>query len=132
MTYGDGVSDVDISKLIQHHGDNGKKATVTAVRQPSRFGALDLNNDSVREIREKSLGDGNWINSGFFVLEPSIFDEIEGDRTSWEKEPLSNLTQQDQLCAYRHEGFWQPMDTLREKDELQSLWDSGSPPWKVW
>ncbi len=132
MTYGDGVSNVDIGALLEHHKKHGKLATVTAVRQPGRFGALDIENDTVTSVREKTLGDGNWINSGFFVLEPEALDTIAGDHISWEKEPLQTLASQNQITAFKHEGFWQPMDTLRERQQLQESWDNGTAPWKIW
>ncbi len=132
MTYGDGVSDVDISRLIAFHEKTGLEATVTAVRPPGRFGALDIRDARVASFQEKPLGDGSWINGGFFVLSPKVIDRIAGDRTVWEREPLEGLARDGQLGAYPHEGFWQPMDTLREKQQLESAWESGKAPWKVW
>ncbi len=134
LTYGDGVSDVDIRKLVEFHRAQGAKATVTAVRQPGRFGSLDLSEDlyRVKGIREKSVLDGQTINGGFFVLEPSIFDLIDSDYTVWEEGPLEALVSAGELSVYRHDGFWQNMDTLRDKNFLQSLWDSDSPPWRIW
>jgi glucose-1-phosphate cytidylyltransferase len=134
LTYGDGVTDLDISDTIRFHREQGCMATVTAVLQPGRFGALDLSSDRPRVagFREKSARDGNLINGGYFVLEPSVFDLIDGDRTSWEQEPMHRLVQQNQLAVYRHIGYWQNMDTLRDKAVLQEQWDSGRPPWKVW
>lgn len=133
FTYGDGVSDVDITKLINFHKENGKQATLTATRPPGRYGALKISRESrVEHFQEKPDGDGSWINGGFFVLSPKVFERIEGDDTSWEKDPLSSLAKDDELVAYKHEGFWQPMDTLREKNLLENLWDSGKAPWKVW
>ncbi|MEP2453872.1 MULTISPECIES: glucose-1-phosphate cytidylyltransferase [Alphaproteobacteria] len=132
MTYGDGLSDVDIGALQQHHRDNGKLATVTAIRQPGRFGALRLDGASVDEMREKPVGEDNWINGGFFVLEPAVLDRVAGPGTIWEKEPLESLAHDGELSAYRHEGFWQPMDTLREKTMLENAWSTGQAPWKVW
>ena len=132
LTYGDGVSDVDIRKLIQFHKAHGKLATVTAVRPPARFGALELKGDEVRAFAEKNHTSEGWINGGFFVLEPKVLDYIDGDATLWEKEPLERLAAGGQLRAFRHEGFWQPMDTLRDLRHLESLWAGGSPPWKTW
>ena len=131
FTYGDGVSDIDIGALIKFHGTHGKNATVSAIQPPGRYGALDMRGDAVRAFQEKPAGDGAWINGGFFVLKPSVLDLIEGDRTSWEGEPLVKLTEQGQLMAYRHTGFWQAMDTLRDKNQLEDLWRT-NPPWKVW
>jgi glucose-1-phosphate cytidylyltransferase len=133
LTYGDGVSDIDIGKLVAFHRQQGTKATVTAVRQPGRFGSLDLSEDVTRvnAIREKSVLDGQTINGGFFVLEPSVFDLIDGDDTVWEEAPLQRLVSAGELSVYRHEGFWQNMDTLRDKNLLQSMWDSGNAPWRV-
>jgi glucose-1-phosphate cytidylyltransferase len=136
FTYGDGVSDVDISKLLAFHKASGKKATLTAVQPPGRYGALKFDaadQNLVEKFQEKPEGDGAWINGGFFVLEPSVFDYIEGgDATLWEREPLEKLASQDQLNAYRHRGFWQPMDTLRDKLTLEELWSSRHAPWKSW
>lgn len=132
LTYGDGVGNIDIKKLLEFHKSHGKYATLTAVQPSGRFGALHLEGDKVKEFEEKPKGDGAWVNGGFFVLEPQIFDYIEGDETIWEKEPLENLAKDGQLMAYRHTGFWKPMDTLRDKRELELLWQSGNPPWKIW
>jgi glucose-1-phosphate cytidylyltransferase len=133
LTYGDGVGNIDIKALVEFHKKHGKYATVTAVQPSGRFGALELNEeDIVSSFREKPKGDGVWINGGFFVLEPQVFNYIEGDHTIWEREPLENLARDGQLMAYRHTGFWRPMDTLRDKRELEALWQSGDPPWKVW
>ena len=132
MTYGDGVADIDIRALIKHHKDSGKLATVTAVRPPGRFGALDLDGDKVRGFVEKPAGDNSWINGGFFVLDPRALDLIEGDDTVWEREPMEALANSGQISAYKHHGFWQPMDTVRDRDYLRSLWDAGEAPWKVW
>jgi glucose-1-phosphate cytidylyltransferase len=132
MTYGDGVGDVDISALIDFHRSHGKLATVTAIRQPGRFGVLDMDGSSITAMREKPTGDDNWINGGFFVLEPGALDYIEGDSTVWERDPMARLAADGQLMAYRHEGFWQPMDTLRERNMLEELWASGKAPWKTW
>lgn len=133
LTYGDGVSNLDIGKLVEFHRQQGTAATVTAVRQPGRFGTLNLSEDAARvsAIREKSMLDGQTINGGFFVLEPSVFDLIKGDDTVWEEEPLQSLVADGQLSVYRHDGFWQNMDTLRDKNLLQSLWDN-NPPWRIW
>ncbi len=132
FTYGDGVSDVDLTKLIAFHEAHGKLATVTAVQPPGRFGALDLKGDAVTSFIEKPHGDGMYINGGFFVLSPKVLDLIEGDNTIWEKKPLETLAYEAQLNAYRHHGFWQPMDTLRDKQLLDDLWANGAAPWKQW
>ncbi len=130
-TYGDGLSDVDLSKLVAFHRAHGKLATVTAVRPPSRFGGLLFEGDRVAEFLEKpQVGEG-WINGGFFVLEPGVLDYIDGDDTAWERAPLERLAAAGELMAFRHEGFFQPMDTIREKNILQELWASGQAPWKV-
>jgi len=132
LTYGDGVADVDIAKLVAFHKSHGKLATVTAVRPPSRFGGLRLDGDSVLEFEEKpQIGEG-WINGGFFVLEPQVLDYIPSDDTLWERGPLESLAAAGQLCGYRHEGFWQPMDTVRDMRLLESLWAERRAPWKVW
>jgi glucose-1-phosphate cytidylyltransferase len=131
-TYGDGVSNVDLDRLLDFHRRQGVLATVTAVRPPARFGSLTFDGDLVREFTEKpQIGEG-WINGGFFVLEPEIFRHIDGDESSLELDALEGLARQRQLAAYRHEGFWQCMDTLRDKRMLERLWSSGNPPWKVW
>ena len=133
LTYGDGLSNINISKLIKFHKQHGKLATLTAVRPPARFGALKLGpNNVVKDFQEKPDGDGSWINGGFFVLNPKVIDLIESDKSIWEKEPLSNLAKNNDLHAYKHDGFWQPMDTLREKFILNDLWNKGNAPWKVW
>jgi glucose-1-phosphate cytidylyltransferase len=132
FTYGDGVADIDISAQLSFHKQHGKKATVTAVQPLARYGALDIHGKSVHGFIEKPLGDGGWINGGFFILSPSCIDLIVNDGTSWEGEPLRNLTVQDELMAYQHKGFWQPMDTLRDKNHLEGLWESGKAPWKIW
>jgi glucose-1-phosphate cytidylyltransferase len=132
FTYGDGVSDVDISREIAFHKRHGKWATVTAVQPPGRYGALQMDGDRVAGFSEKPRGDGGLINGGFFVLSPSCIDLIAGDGTSWEAEPLARLAGNNQLRAFQHAGFWQPMDTLREKNLLEELWASGKAPWKVW
>ena len=132
FTYGDGVSDVDISNLISFHEAHGKMATVTAVQPPGRYGALQRLGDQVLGFTEKPRGDGGWINGGFFVLSPKVLPFIAGDATSWEAEPLMRLAELEQLHAYEHSGFWQPMDTLRDKNHLEALWQSGEAPWKQW
>jgi glucose-1-phosphate cytidylyltransferase len=133
MTYGDGVADINVGDLIRYHKRNGKMATITATQPSGRFGSLDLGaGDVVKAFQEKPAGDGAWINGGFFVLEPKILDRIAGDETFFEKEPLEGLAKEGQLVAYKHHGFWQPMDTLRDKNHLEKLWDSGKAPWKVW
>ena len=132
MTYGDGVGDVDIAKSIEFHKGHGKLATMTATQPPGRFGALDLHGSEVKNFLEKPHGDGGWINGGFFVLSPKVLDLIDGDETLWEKAPLENLAKTGNLQAFMHNGFWQPMDTLRDKTLLEDLWASGKAPWKVW
>lgn len=133
FTYGDGVSDVNIAKLIAFHRDQGLLATLTSVYPPGRFGALDIHTDArVTSFKEKPKGDGGQINGGFFVLSPKVIDLIQGDQTIWEREPMEKLAQSNQLNAFRHDGFWQPMDTLRDKQLLEELWTSGNAPWKVW
>ena len=132
FTYGDGVSDVNIGNLIDFHKKNGKLATVTAVQPPGRFGSLSLSQNAVTGFKEKPQGDGNWINGGFFVLEPSVFEYILGDETSWEKDSLENLAKMGQLSAFLHKGFWQPMDTLRDKTKLEEVWHTNQASWKVW
>jgi len=133
FTYGDGVSNININKLIKFHKSHGKLATLTAVRPPGRFGALKINkNDSVEKFQEKPEGDGSWINGGYFVLSPEVIKFIDSDNTSWENEPLTEIAMQGELKAFKHDGFWQPMDTLREKNQLNELWDTGIAPWKVW
>jgi len=132
FTYGDGVSDVDISKLIEFHKENKTIATVTAVQPPGRFGTLDITETKITNFNEKPTGDGNWINGGFFVLEPSVFDYLKDDTTVWEREPLERLAKENQLSAFKHTGFWQPLDTLRDKNYLDKLWNSDKAPWKNW
>ena len=132
FTYGDGVADVDIAKLVEFHRSHGKLATVTAVQPPGRYGALDMDGYAVRGFVEKPRGDGGWINGGFFVLSPSCLEYIDGDQSAWEAEPLTRLAEADELRAFEHRGFWQPMDTLRDKRHLEELWSSGCAPWKVW
>lgn len=132
FTYGDGVTDLHIDRLIAFHRQHGKKATLTAIQPPGRYGALQLQGISVSHFQEKPEGDGAWINGGYFVLEPEIFDEIEGDNTSWETTPLQRMAEVGQLMAFQHGGFWQAMDTLRDRNQLEELWQTGKPPWKVW
>jgi glucose-1-phosphate cytidylyltransferase len=132
LTYGDGVSDVNVTELLAFHKAQGVKATLTATIPPGRFGALDLRGNKVATFMEKPKGDGALINGGYFVLSPAVLDLIEGDQTIWEREPLERLAQDSELAAFQHHGFWQPMDTLRDKTLLEELWQSGSAPWKVW
>jgi glucose-1-phosphate cytidylyltransferase len=132
FTYGDGVSDVDISATINFHKSHGLAATLTATFPPGRFGALDIQGQKVKQFKEKPKGDGALINGGFFVLSPSVLDYLEGDSTVWEQQPLQRLAADGQLMAFEHHGFWQPMDTLRDKVYLEELWISGEAPWKVW
>ncbi|HVX57796.1 MAG TPA: glucose-1-phosphate cytidylyltransferase [Candidatus Saccharimonadales bacterium] len=132
MTYGDGVADIDVKALISHHQNANTLATVTAVRPPGRFGALELKGNIVSGFVEKPAGDNSWINGGFFVLDPKVIDLIDGDDTIWERAPMEDLAQRGQLSAYKHYGFWQPMDTVRDRNQLRDLWDSGEAPWKVW
>lgn len=132
FTYGDGVSDVDLGKLIEFHKAHGKMATLTAVQPPGRYGAIEFEGQKVVRFVEKPQGEGGWINGGYFVLAPRAIDLIDGDHTSWESGVLVQLAEQDQLRAHFHPGFWQPMDTLREKNLLDDLWDSGNAPWKSW
>lgn len=132
MTYGDGVGDVNISELIAFHKKQGTRATLTATLPPGRFGALSIQGNKVIGFREKPKGDGIMINGGFFVLSPKVFELIEGDLTTWEQGPLETLAKNEDLSVFRHEGFWQPMDTLRDKTNLEELWVTGKAPWKVW
>ncbi len=132
FTYGDGISDINISKLIKFHKDHGKDATLTATYSPGRFGALDIKDKKILQFSEKPKGDGALINGGFFVLSPKVLDRITGDDCVWEKEPLSGLAADGNLMAYSHEGFWQPMDTQRDMLYLQELWDKDEAPWKTW
>lgn len=132
FTYGDGVGDIDISSLIEFHRKHGKLATLTATQPPGRFGALDVNGSAVRSFQEKPHGDGAWINGGFFVLSPKVIEYIENDQTIWERDPMEMLAREGQLQAWFHSKFWQPMDTLRDKNHLEDLWNSGKAPWKVW
>jgi glucose-1-phosphate cytidylyltransferase len=132
FTYGDGVSDINITSLIAHHKKNKTQATVTAIQPPGRFGLLNLDHEKVLGFREKPKGDGGWINGGFFVLSPNVIDYISNDETIWEKEPVDQLAANGQLTAYIHTGFWHAMDTLRDKNYLEELWAQGNAPWKVW
>jgi glucose-1-phosphate cytidylyltransferase len=132
FTYGDGLADVDIARLVDFHHSHGRIATVTAVQPLGRFGSMQLEGDRVSEFREKPAGDGAWINGGFFVLSPPVAEYLEGDETVWEREPLAQLARDGELRSYRHSGFWQPMDTLREKTRLEELWQRGEAPWKIW
>ncbi len=133
FTYGDGVADIDVRRLVEFHRSHGRMATLTATRAPARFGAIDVDTAStVTAFREKPVGEGSLVNGGFFVLSPKVLDLIPGDETIWEREPLERLAADHQLRAYRHEGFWQPMDTLRDRQMLEDLWQSGRAPWKVW
>jgi glucose-1-phosphate cytidylyltransferase len=132
FTYGDGVADVNIKELIDFHLSHGKEATLTATFPPGRFGALEIQNNEVIQFQEKPRGDGALINGGFFVLSPKVLNRIEGDSTVWEQEPLKGLASDKQLMAFRHEGFWQPMDTLRDKHYLEELLESNQAPWKLW
>jgi len=132
FTYGDGLSNVNISQLIDFHKNNKPLATVTAVQPPGRFGTLNLQNHQVTGFQEKPAGDGSWINGGFFVLEPKVLDYIKNDSTIWEREPLEQLANENNLIAYKHAGFWQPLDTLRDKNYLEELWSTGKAPWKNW
>lgn len=132
FTYGDGVANVHIGKLVDFHRKHNKPATVTAVQPPGRYGALDMSENLVRGFMEKPQGEGGWVNGGFFVLSPTVIDRIGGDSTFWELEPLTGLAKDGDLMAFEHEGFWQPMDTLREKNYLEELWETGKAPWKTW
>lgn len=132
LTWGDGVSDIDLNQLLAFHRSHGKLATLTAVRPPARFGHLDLKGDQIVDFSEKPQTREGWINGAFFVLEPGIFNYIDGDDTQWEKAPLENLARDGQLMAYKYDGFWQCMDTLRDKRRLESLWDTGEAPWRTW
>ncbi|MEK7763136.1 MAG: glucose-1-phosphate cytidylyltransferase [Nitrospirota bacterium] len=132
VTYGDGVSDVDLGALLRMHRAHGKVATVTAVRPPARFGALDIQSGQVKRFAEKPITESGWINGGFFVFEPRIFEYLEGDHSTLEREPLERLVADGELMAYQHEGFWQAMDTLRDKQALEALWAGGKAPWKTW
>lgn len=132
FTYGDGVGDVDITALIQFHREQNVLATLTATQPPGRFGSIELERNKIAKFIEKPQGDNAWVNGGFFVLSPKVFDYIAGDATAWEGEPLERLAREGQLAAFRHQGFWKPMDTLRDKNRLEDLWKTGKAPWKVW
>ncbi len=132
FTYGDGLGDVDISKLIAYHRSQKRLATVTATQPPGRFGALKVEDGRIAGFQEKPQGDGGWINGGFFVLSPKVIDYVKDDSTVWERDPLENLARDNQMSAYLHDGFWQPMDTLRDKMLLEELWAAGKAPWKIW
>ena len=132
FTYGDGVADVNISQQIDFHRRHGKMVTVTAVQPPGRYGSLDIEGEAVKGFIEKPRGDGGWINGGFFILSPQVIELIKGDGTAWETTPLETAARKDELRAFYHEGFWQPMDTLRDKNNLEDLWQNGKAPWKVW
>jgi glucose-1-phosphate cytidylyltransferase len=132
FTYGDGLADVDLTALIEFHQAQGAQATVTAVQPPGRFGALELEGERVRQFEEKPRGDGGWTNGGFFVVSPGIDGYLAGDSTIWEQEPMRTLAAQGQLASYRHHGFWQAMDTLRDRNQLEQLWSSGTAPWRTW
>ncbi|KAF0165440.1 MAG: glucose-1-phosphate cytidylyltransferase [Rhodocyclaceae bacterium] len=132
FTYGDGVADIDIAAQLAFHRGHGKLATVTAIQPPGRYGALEIDAGRVLSFQEKPAGDGAWINGGFFILEPRVIDFIDGDQTSWEADPLVQMAAAGELMSYQHRGFWQPMDTLRDKNHLEELWGSGRAPWRVW
>jgi glucose-1-phosphate cytidylyltransferase len=132
MTYGDGLSNVDITATTVFHREHGRSVTITAVQPPARFGALGMNGTAITSFQEKPAGDGGWINGGFFVLSPKALDEVHNDAWMFEREPMDRLTAQGQVHAYRHQGFWQAMDTLRDKQRLEELWAGGKAPWKVW
>jgi glucose-1-phosphate cytidylyltransferase len=132
FTYGDGLSDIDITQEVAFHRAHGRLATVAAVQPPGRYGALTRSGDVVEGFLEKPNGDGGWINGGFFVLQPEVLDYIDGDATSWEVEPMTRLAAENQMMAFEHEGFWQPMDTLREKNQLEDMWQSRHAPWRLW
>lgn len=132
MTYGDGVSDVNLECLMHFHKKHGKEATITAVQPPGRFGSIETNGSNVSNFAEKTQDTAGWINGGFFVLEPSVFARISNDQVAWENEPIQSLVESNQLAAYKHFGFWKPMDTLRDKNSLEEVWQSGTAPWKLW
>ncbi|PVB62344.1 glucose-1-phosphate cytidylyltransferase [Labrenzia sp. 011] len=132
LTYGDGVADIRIDKLIEHHRTGGVEATVTAIQPPGRYGSLAISDNRVTDFLEKPLGDGQWINGGYFVCEPSVLSRIDGDDTPWEASPLEGLAKDGQLGVFRHDGYWAAMDTLRDKNQLEKLWQSGKAPWKIW
>jgi glucose-1-phosphate cytidylyltransferase len=132
FTYGDGVGNIDVSALIEFHQREGRLATITGVQPPGRYGSLDIVGTGVTSFREKPVGDGGWVNGGFFVLEPSALDCIDGDATIWERKPMEQLANAGQMSVFKHLGYWQPMDTLREKQQLEEYWTSGKAPWKIW
>ena len=132
FTYGDGLADIDVTKLVAHHRASGKLATVTAVQQPGRYGVLELRGPLVSGFNEKPVASGSWVNGGYFVLSPKVLDYIDGAQTIWEREPLQKLAREGNLTAYSHAGFWQPMDTMRERNALEELWESRRAPWKIW
>ena len=132
MTYGDGVSNININEELNFHNANKKICTITAVQPPGRFGSLDIKNNMVNKFIEKPIGDNSWINGGFFICEQDVFKYIKNDNTVFEQQPLKDLSNDNQLIAYKHNGFWKPMDTLRDKNDLNQLYDSGNAPWKVW
>ena len=133
FTYGDGLTDVNISNLINFHNKHGKEATLTAIQTPGRYGSLDIgSNNQIHKFQEKPKGDGSWVNGGFFILNKNVINRISNDKTIWEAEPLDSLANDSELVAFKHDGFWQSMDTLREKNLLNELWDSNNAPWKVW
>jgi len=132
LTYGDGLADIDVAKSIEFHKRHGKLATMSAVQPGGRWGSLVMDGDKVTAFREKPAGDGAWVNGGFFVLSPKVLDYIEGDQTVWEREPLERLAEEGNLRAYHHSGFWQPMDTLRDKTQIEALWQGGAAPWVKW
>lgn len=132
FTYGDGVGNVNLNELIAFHKEQKTLATLTATQPPGRFGALNLNGNIIRGFQEKPVGDGKWINGGFFILNTKVIDYIDGDQTTWEREPMENLAKEGQMSAYKHHGFWQPMDTLRDKNLLEDLWQKNQAPWKIW
>lgn len=132
MTYGDGVSNVNVSALVKFHREQGTLATLTAVQPPGRFGAVDMEQAKIRAFQEKPVGDGGWVNGGFFVLSPKVLEFIDGDTTLWEQAPMERLAAQGQFSAYKHHGFWHPMDTVRDKIALDEMWESGKAPWKIW
>ncbi|MFN5674091.1 MAG: sugar phosphate nucleotidyltransferase, partial [Bacteroidota bacterium] len=133
LTYGDGVSNINITDLLRFHKAHGKLVTVTAVQPESRFGVLELNADNqVKSFMEKPKGESGWINGGFFVCEPGIFSYLNGDSTVWEREPLEQIASAGQLCAFKHHGFWKPMDSLKDKNDLNAMWQNGTAEWKIW
>ena len=133
LTYGDGIGNVNINKLVEFHKSNNKLVTVTAVQPSGRFGALNINeNEEVTSFLEKPKGDGAWINGGFFVCEPEVFNYIDGDSTLWERDPMEQIAKENKMVAFKHQGFWKPMDTLRDKVELEAEWNTGNAPWKIW